>query len=401
VTTVYKGLPNAIYRLFVIKLVLDYGTFVLPFLTLYLSFHYHIDEDRIGVYLMIINVGTILGSVMGGSLSDRYGRKYVIIFSLILSAACYMMVPWAQSSTPAIALISLSMAVFAMADPAFNALVGDLTEGPQREAAFSLLYLGANAGLSAGALTASYLFAKDVRLLFWGEGAITLIAGVGLLLTLKTTPRVGCSEPKEGLHAPVTRSQHDWSKLLLESPSIMIFAALYAAHPIIYSQVNFSLPLFLTEAYPETGVGYYGRMIAINTAAVILLSPIINSLTQKRSALGCVAFGIGLYSVGFGLYALTSNIVWIFSSVFIWTIGEILTVTHAKVFVAEMTTPMTRGRTNTLIDVSYEIGYSVGPFMFGKVIATFGVIYVWPIIAGVALSSAGGLWLLYRKLRST
>jgi len=52
------------------------------------------------------------------------------------------------------------------------------------------------------------------------------------------------------------------------------------------------------------------------------------------------------------------------------------------------------------MDVSYEIGYSMGPFMFGKVIASFGVIYVWPIIAGVAVSSAGGLWLLYLRLRN-
>ena len=144
----------------------------------------------------------------------------------------------------------------------------------------------------------------------------------------------------------------------------------------------------LTKAFKGIGSEVYGMLMTVNGIAVIILTPLMVKFTKKMTSASCVALGILCYAFGFGIYIFTGNILWLIGSVVIWSAGEILAVTNSKVFIAENTKPGQRGRYNIFLDISFELGFGAGPGVMGKVINSFGMIFVWIIIVLVSIVSS-------------
>jgi MFS family permease len=93
-------------------------------------------------------------STWGGSLSDRIGRKRVIVIGWIVYAIVYLGFATATRADAFVAWFLLYGVYFAFAEGAEKALVADLTPAARHGTAFGAY----NAALGAGALTASVVF---------------------------------------------------------------------------------------------------------------------------------------------------------------------------------------------------------------------------------------------------
>jgi MFS family permease len=131
-------------------------------------------------------------SVPGGALSDRYGRKPLIVAGWVLYALVYLAFGRASDAWQAWALFTLYGVYFGLTEGAEKALVADLVPAARRGAAFGWY----NLAVGLAALPASLLFGAiwdriGVGAAFTFGGVLALLAAVGLAIVAPRGRRTG------------------------------------------------------------------------------------------------------------------------------------------------------------------------------------------------------------------
>ena len=62
------------------------ATIMFPFFALYITRKFHVGMTEAGVLLGLFSLAGMVGSVIGGALTDRLGRRKLILFGLVTSA---------------------------------------------------------------------------------------------------------------------------------------------------------------------------------------------------------------------------------------------------------------------------------------------------------------------------
>ena len=84
----YLGLPRSVYIILFARVVNSMGNFVYPFMTLLLTSKIGMDEQTVGFFLLLAYVVQVPGSLLGGKLADKMGRKRIMITFMGLAALC-------------------------------------------------------------------------------------------------------------------------------------------------------------------------------------------------------------------------------------------------------------------------------------------------------------------------
>jgi MFS family permease len=140
-----------------------------------------IPTAELPVLWAVLHLVKSSASVPGGALSDRVGRRPLIVAGWLLYAAVYLAFGRATGAAQAWALFAVYGVYFGLAEGAEKALVADLVPASRRGAAFGWY----NLAISAGALPASILFGVvwdrvGAATAFTLGGALALAAAVGL-----------------------------------------------------------------------------------------------------------------------------------------------------------------------------------------------------------------------------
>lgn len=134
-----------------------------------------------------VHVCKVLSSLVGGDLSDRLGRKRLIVSGWVLYAAVYCGFAFVTSAWQAWLLFVLYGAYFGLTEGAEKALVADLVGAGQRGTAYGLY----NLAFSITVLPASLLMGGlwdwfGARVAFVTSAALGTLAALLLLLTVRT-----------------------------------------------------------------------------------------------------------------------------------------------------------------------------------------------------------------------
>ena len=60
---------------------------LMPFIALYLTEAFGISMVEMGIIYIIVGIGNMIGGIVGGSLTDKFGRKKIALFGLLSSGA--------------------------------------------------------------------------------------------------------------------------------------------------------------------------------------------------------------------------------------------------------------------------------------------------------------------------
>lgn len=396
----YMGLPKSVYVIFFARVVNSIGNFVFPFMTLLLTTKGGMREQEAGFFLLMGSILQVPGSLYGGKLSDRIGRKKIMILFMGLAAFCYVpcailidrqngfeYIPW---------LLILSSFFGSIAGPASGAMMNDLTLPENRQAAFSLLYMGMNAGTAIGSIVAGFLFNNYMKLLFLGDVVTTLVSITLLLLFVKETkPNVEELEQIDDERASEKAETGSLLSALLHRPALLIFVMLDTIYSFVYAQTYFSIPLQAKAVFGETlGTRFFGTFNMVNCLEVIFLTTIITLLTRKLKAVYNVAISGVFFGVGFGMLYFVHSFWFFILSTVIWTVGEIINATNMGVYIANHTPASHRGRFNSIINIISGTGGAISPYIMGGLITRHGVGYVWPLIFVLALIASLAMFIL-------
>lgn len=390
---IYAGLPKSIYVLFVVRIINALGAFVGPFLTMFLSKKIGLSSTTIGTFIMLNSLSTVPGSLVGGKISDTFGRKNVLVFFQGMAALCYIPCAFLGKSILIPFLLILSSFFNSVAQPAYGAMVADLTDINNRKNAYSLLYLGINLGFSIGPMIAGFLYANYIKMLFIGNSIAVFISVAVIFIFIKETR----PEKEADEHIINDFEKVDEGNLfgaLAKRPMLLYFALLSMIYSFVYAQYPFCIPLQVDKIFKNSSI-VYGQIMATNGITVILLTTLITGMTKKLSAIQNVALAGIFYAFGFGMmYFIKGYFMFIVATV-IWTIGEIMQSTNSGVYIANHTPMSHRGRFNAVIPLITGAGFAIGPQIMGIYIRNRRVIDAWPVVFVIAITASALFYVLY------
>src|SRR5213592_392001 len=172
-----KALPRAAWILFLGVFLNKFGTFVVPFLTLYLTRQGY-SLTAAGMAVGAYGVGTLLASGLGGHLADTFGRRKTIVLSMFSAAIAMMLLSQARSLSAIILLTALTGLAGELYRPASSALLADLVPAGQRITAYAAYRMAFNAGWAFGPATAGFLAEHSFFWLFIGDALTSVLFGI-------------------------------------------------------------------------------------------------------------------------------------------------------------------------------------------------------------------------------
>ena len=381
----YKGLPRSAYIIFAATILNNLGNFVAPVLTLLMKEQMGIDVAVVGFIVAINGLLGLLGSLVGGQLIDRVGRKSIFVFFRVIAALALMSCVVIDEATLMVGVLMFVNFTSGIASPVFNTILTDVTSSDERKAAFSLRYLGINIGYAVGPVIATQLYRLGLmNVLFIGD-ALTVLGSVVLILLFVPETKPTVTEAK------VKESDMSTVQVLITAPTLLYFSGICVLFFIVFSQFSFGMPLTMTEVLGEGGAGHYGIMLSINALVCSVFTVPLTTVTKNLSPARSIQLGGVLYAVGFGSYAILKIPILFYIFTAVWTIGEILVATNTSVFIADHSPVSHRGRFNAIFPIIRRIGSFLGPILAGLILKSFNYSTLWIVIAILAIAAS---WLM-------
>lgn len=381
----YKGLPKEMYVICFATLINRLGDFVVPFLALYLTQKIGMTAAATGVIVTLSSVVGIPASILGGKISDMFGRKK--IYTYAQSIAAVTLIPCAFTKSVLITIMCLLISTFfnGFVRPAFQSMIQDILSKEERQAGFSLNYLAINAGVAIGPIIAGFLFNNLLPLLFLGDTLTSLIAVFLVWKNIKETYPVN-SKLKVESKAEIAEKGNTF-QMLWKRPALSLFLVLYMVYNFIYAQHKFSLPITLNAQFNNESAKLLGYIMSINAVTVLVLTIFIGFITKRNHQLTNMAFTGILYAIGFGMIGYIDNFNFFIISTIIWTLGEILSSISSGVYVANNSPSNYRARLNAIMNLGRFLGTALSTFFSGAYIQVYGYKTLWFLIFFISIIS--------------
>jgi MFS family permease len=391
----YKGLPLSIYIIFFASIVNNMGNFVGPFLTMFLTYRIGISIGVVGV-IVAVNAGLgLIGTMIGGKLIDSIGRKKVLVVFGVASGIGYGLCAFINNPIIITGILMVSSFVGGFSHPVYGTITTDLTEGKQRNAAFSLNYMALNIGFSVGPLLAGFLYENYLMWFFLGD-AITTFISIALVFIFvpETKPTKGEMEKSK---AKTYESAEEGSlfEALIKRPTLLIFSFIIVIYFIVFSQFTFGLSIQVGDIFKDNGPTIFGSLMTVNAVMCSVLTVFITSATKNIKASLCIAIGGVLYALGFGMMFFIDSYYMFIISTATWTVGEILVATNTSVYIANHTPITHRGRFNSVFPIIRKLGFMIGPMMAGLYVKYTNIRNLWLLVAVLAVIGSLMMYKLY------
>jgi len=389
---IYKGLPKEIYYLFATKIINNLGRFISPILTLILTQKIGMSSVQAGWFITLSMIVQAPCMLIGGKLADSFGRKKIICIFFTLSAFTYLICAFLPMSVFLTCMMILASCFATVPGPAYDAYLTDYTNESNRQACFSLLYMGMNVGASIAPLIGGLLMAHHLRILFIGD-AFTTLASV-FILNIKIEDKIDFVKLQKENVKIAKEMQENVFKVLLRTPEILVFSIIMSIFAFTYDQWSFGLPLAMNAVFGENSAALYGSICSINGLMVIFTTPAIIFFTKKWKPTYVIALSGVLYAACFSVSAMSKNIYGFILAIVLLTLGEICTTINASTFIANMSKATHIGRISSVINIIRETGACISPTIVGFAIGAAGIKNALFLVAVVSMVGAVAISLL-------
>jgi MFS family permease len=355
--TTLRSFPRPVWILFVGVFLNKFGTFVVPFLTLYLTRQGFSTRDA-GLALGAYGVGRLGAAFIGGHLADTFGRRKTIVLSMVLAAVTMLLLSQARTLPTIVLLTGLASLAGELYLPACAALLGDLVPPHQRVTAYAAYRMAFNAGWVFGPATAAFLAAHSYLWLFVGDALTSILFGVVAWCWLPRGVRSAQAEAGWG---------EAWGVLKSDRRIHQVALATFFIGLVVHQVVS-------TYGLQITALGFsdatYGLLLSLNGLLVVLFELPLTTRSRRFPARTVMAAGYLLMGAGMALLAIFHSVPTLALAMIIFTVGEMLFAPVAGAYVASLAPTRMRGRYMGAWGFANSLSLAVGPglglFVFAR-----------------------------------
>ena len=374
------GLPATYWYLWAGLLINRLGAFAVLFLSLYLTQSRGASPATAGLVVGMYGVGGVAGTLLGGVLTDRWGRRRTLLLAHAAAAAALVALALGGPLGATAALVAALGLAHAMPGPAFVAAIIDVTPPARRSRAFNLQFWAFNLGMAGASLLAGLLAEQSYTALFLVDAAAT--AATTLIIAWKvpeTRPAAGSvPAPVGGLRAPLT------------DRIFLAFVLLTFLQALLNMQVSSILPLAMTaDGLRPSG---FGLVVAVTGALIVAGQLFVPRLIDGRDKARVLALSMAIFAVGYGALAAADTLWAYLACAIVWTIGGMLAAPPNAEINSELAPPLLRGRYQAVFYLTWPAAGFVAPALGGVSLQHLGGAH-WLLAALVGAAAAiGHLW---------
>lgn len=344
-----RALPRPVWVLALGVFINRFGTFVIPFLTLYLTKAGYSAGD-IWKTFGALAVGGVTSAILGGWLADRIGRRNTM--SIALSCAAFSMLGLWQADSlseyiAAAFFVGLSHGAY---HPAASSLLADLVPPERRVIAFGLTRFAINLGFGCGMAAGGFLAEISYDLLFIGD-AIT--AGIYAAVSFFLLPH-GLKNESGVASRWLPALASIWANKRFVA---MFFSSLFGV--FLFFHWGGAVALLIKDlGYPER---VYGMLMAFNGFLITVAELPLSHWVRRFDARQVIGIGFFLCGLGVACCGFATGWIWIAVALVIFTIGEMISMPVSGAYVSELAPEDMRGRYNGVIGLTWHFGHAVAP----------------------------------------
>ncbi|TAH42394.1 MAG: MFS transporter [Bacteroidetes bacterium] len=384
----YLGLSREVWYLSLITLINRAGTMVIPFLSLYLTKDKGYSLAQVGWIMSFFGLGSVVGSWLGGKLTDRIGYYKTMAGSLLLSSAFFVSLQYLDSFVSLCAGIFLLMCVADAFRPAMFVALNAYSKPENKTRSVTLVRLAINLGFAAGPAAGGLIIVTlGYGGLFWIDGLTSLFAGLALLQLLHPKKARTIDEEIFTNSRSAYSDGHYWIFILSTILFGFVFLQYFSTVPLYYKDVH-----FLTEAQ-------IGLLIGLNGLIVFLLEmPLVHALEKRNfSRIWLMFIGMLLLGLSFLAFNLSAWNGILILALVLMSVGEMLVFPFSNSFAMEYSKRGKRGEYMALYSIAFSVSHVFSHNAGMQSIHLFGFEMTWYGLVAITVIGMG-LLLLLRKV---
>lgn len=372
-TNSFKGLSKESWMLALVMLINRAGSMVLPFLGVYMTNHLHFSIENTGIVLSFFGIGSVLGSWMGGFITDKIGEYKVQSFSLLLSVPLFCLIPVFKTEVGVAAIILVQSIVSDAFRPANSVAITKYAKPENITRAFSLNRMAVNLGFSIGPALGGILSAISYEFLFFTNALAAFLAGILYIIFFKKRnklARLKAKKIKEVIEIKKDSSPYRDGKFLIYCFLCMLFS-------ICFFQLFSTLTIFYkdTAHLSQQNIGY---ILGYSGFLVVLLEMGLVQVAEKYFSLALTMFlGTFICGLSYAMLGFDHSMLTLILSMSLLCVGEIWALPFMSTITALRSGKNNKGAYMGLNGISFSIAFIVTPYLGTMIAEKLGFTTLW------------------------
>ena len=370
-----------------------------PFSSIYFHNVLGIPLSLVGVGLAVFAGASVLSGLVAGPLTDRYGRKPVMLAALAGSSTSFFAFSLVGGFGGYLAVSAAHGFVgWSMFEASRNAMVADVTAPGMRSRAFGLVRVGGNVGWALGPMVAGLVSAAAggsggvYPKLFVGTSVLTAAVAIALALGIKES-HPALKEPAE--------SEENSGRLraaFSDGPFVVLLGVGVLLY-YVFTQDWQALPVY-AKNFVGVDDGRIGFFLGANGLMVILFQLPVSYLIDSGSKVVALLAGAGLFAASSATLLLTDSFLGIFFAfVVFFTLAEMVLEVAGASLAAELAPVRLRGTYLALFGACFGVACGFSPIVSGTLLQAELPGVIWAIQLAAATFAALGLVALAAAFR--
>jgi len=343
------------------------GTMILPFLSKYLKEDLDFTYGEVGWVMVFFGIGSMIGSWLGGKLTDKIGFYKVMIWSLLITGFLFIGLQCVKTFWAFCMSMLFIMSIADMFRPAIFVSLNTYSKIENRTRSLTLIRLAINLGFVVGPTVAGIIIiSSGYDMLFWIDGLTCILAILLFKYLVKEKESISKEPQKEA------KSQNT-SISIFKDKAYWIFLSIVFLMGMIFFQLFTTMPLYHKEQYNLTEF-HTGLLFFLNGLMIVILEmPMVHWIEQKivdeakliliSSILMALSFFILLFDTWAGILVVGMILI---------TIGEMIGFPYTNAFALKRAKSGNEGRYMALYTMSFSMAHIVSPKLGLDIIAKYG-----------------------------
>ena len=373
----FKGLSQETWMLSIVMLINRSGAMVIPFLGVYMTTHLNFSLRDSGAVLSAFGLGSVVGSYIGGWITDRIGEYKVQSWSLLLSVPLFCLLPQFKTELSLGVMIFVLSLVSECFRPANSVAITKYAKPGNLTRAFSLNRMAVNLGFSIGPALGGILAAISYDFLFYTNAFTVFVAALVYIYFFKERNKKVQLKKEEIIPEEITSKANPYrdTKFLIYSFFCLLFS-------ICFFQIFSSLTIFYEKVagLDQTKIGY---LLAFSGLVVVLLEMLLVNVAEKKFTLGKTLFLGSLFcGISYLMLIFNYNFYYLALAMVFLSVGEIWALPFMSTITAIRSEGKNKGAYMGLNGMAFSAAFVITPLVGTRFAQAYGFDALW-IVTGI------------------